>query len=168
MVAIGDSAPAFSCRALTKLGAKDITLKDFSGKWKVLLFYVADFSPVCPTEVVELNKEYERFSSEGIELIGISSDSLDTHKKLVKEMLGGALKFPLLSDSDGAVGKAYTVFSTEKKNEMRATVIIDPNDKISYFCVSENRLGRSTKELYRASMGLKSGDACIVNWEPKN
>ncbi|MCL4401017.1 MAG: redoxin domain-containing protein [Candidatus Parvarchaeota archaeon] len=167
MVSIGDRAPEFSGSAVTHNGVKDLKLADFSGKWKILLFYVADFSPVCPTEVAALNKEHEKFSLNGIELIGISTDSLDSHKRLIKETLGGMLQFPLFADTDGTIGGSYGVFNLNNRLERRATIILTPSDEISYFCVSDNKIGRSTKELFRVSMALKSGDACAVNWEPK-
>ncbi len=168
MLTIGEAAPRFSCKAYGPSGKRDVSLSDNAGKWQILLFYVTDLSPICPMEVIELNKEHENFSSQGFEFLGISVDSIEVHKKFSEESLGIKLKFPLLSDTDGKLGKSYGVFNEEKKNDRRATFIIDPDLKIRYFCVSDNKIGRSTKEIYRVAMALKSGEACTVNWEPKD
>lgn len=166
MELIGTKADSFAAEAYAQGGIKTVKLNDYGGKWTVLLFYVADFSAVCPTEVIEFNKEYERFQSNGAELIGISSDSTETHKKLVDEKMSGTIRFPLVSDTDGAIARPYGLFDEGQKNDGRASVIIDPEGTIRYFCVTDNKVGRSTNELYRVLMALKSGEACAVNWTP--
>ncbi len=83
-------------------------------------------------------------------------DTPEVHKKLSDTGLGGKLRFPLLSDVDGKLGKAYGVFNEEKKNDRRATVIVDSNLKVRRFYISDNKIGRSIEELYRIAMALKS------------
>jgi alkyl hydroperoxide reductase subunit AhpC len=166
MLNINEEVPYFEGTAYTATGVKTVKSIDFKGKWLVLLFYVADFSAVCPTEIIEFNKEYGRFDSNNADILGISTDSVQDHEKLVntnKDL--SHLNFPLVSDSTGNIAKIFGIFDMVKKKIQRSTVIINPDGLIKYFLVTDNYLGRNTEETYRALKGLQSGKACPVNWK---
>jgi alkyl hydroperoxide reductase subunit AhpC len=168
MVTIGERAPDFSCNAYTSSGIKKINFEDYLGKWRILLFYVADFSAVCPTELIAFNKDYDRFKGLGAEIFGISTDSVEEHGRLMLEDNGmGKLRFPLLSDPKGKVAASYGVFDARRNKTMRSTFIVNPDGILKYILITDNYVGRSTKETYRVLSALKSGKACMADWEPK-
>jgi alkyl hydroperoxide reductase subunit AhpC len=167
MITIGNKAPSFSGEAYTSEGRRRLDISQFSGKWKILLFYVADFSEVCPTEIAQFNGEYERFTNADAEIIGISADNIENHEKLVnKNRALTPLRLSLMSDINGEIAKLFDVFDDEKGKIRRSLVILDPDNVMKYFLVTDNYLGRSTDETYRALKGLQTGKACAVNWEP--
>ncbi len=168
MKTIDEKAPAFKAMAYTQYGPRQVKLSDYEGRWVLLMFFVTDFSAVCPTETIAFNSEYEKFSSKGAEILGISVDTLDVHEKFVGENLNATLNFPLISDKSGAIAKKYGVYNSKKKTARRSLVMVDPEGKIKYVAVSDNRVGRSTNETYRVLRALQSGGACAVNWEPKD
>ncbi len=167
MINIGEKAPSFSGEAYTSEGRRKIDPSQFPGKWKILLFYVADFSAVCPTEIVQFNSEYGRFVNAGAEIIGISADGIDNHEKLVngnKDL--SPLRLSLISDANGEIAKLFGVFDEGNGKIRRSLIILDPHNVMKYFLVTDNYLGRSTDETYRALKGLQTGKACVVNWKP--
>lgn len=169
MPKINEKVPYFEGTAYATTGAKNVKSSDFKGKWLVLLFYVADFSAVCPTEIIEFNKEHWRFSRNNTEILGISTDPIQEHEKLVNTTKGLLpLNFPLVSDSAGKIAKIFGIFDAAKQKIQRSLVIIDPDGLMRYFLVTDNYLGRSTDETYRVLKGLQSGKACPANWKPED
>ena len=102
---LGQKAPDFS---LTSSSGEIVNLSDFDGIWKVLFFYAKDGSPTCKRGCLNFKEQYELFQSLSppVEIIGISEDSVEDHKRF-KEELG--LPFPLLSDPEREVSDAYGV-----------------------------------------------------------
>ncbi|MEO1804790.1 MAG: peroxiredoxin [Bacteroidota bacterium] len=101
---IGDHAPDFE---LLNQDGEPVTLGQFKGKKNVVLFfYPKDETPGCIKEVCSFRDSYEQFQELGAEVIGISSDSVDSHKLFA---LNRRLPFHLLSDPKGKARKLYTV-----------------------------------------------------------
>jgi len=101
---LGQAAPDFS---LPDASGKIVKLSDFKGKKVVVVyFYPKDETPVCTTEACTFRDKYEDLKSAGAEVIGISSDSVDTHKKFAEHR---KLPFILLSDDGGKVRKDWGV-----------------------------------------------------------
>lgn len=167
MLSVDEKAPDFFAESYHNGAIKDFGLADLNTKWKILLFYVADYSKVCPTEIIAFNQDIEKFNKAGASLVGISTDDLPTHEKFARES-NSRIAFPLVADTDGIVSAMYGVFDEREKKTRRATFIIDENGKIAYACISINKIGRSTHEIYRVLRALQSGEACAVNWEPKD
>ncbi len=119
-VKIGDKAPEFS------LPAQDGTvfaLEDFLGKKSVVLFfYPKDNTLVCTKEVCSFRDSYAEFTQLGAEVIGISSDSQDSHKGFATQ---NRLPYKLLSDEHGTIRKLYGVPSTMGILPGRVTYVID-------------------------------------------
>ena len=128
---IGDKAPAFS--GPTDGGGK-IALKDLKGKKVVLYFYPKDDTPGCTTEAQGFRDARAKFKKLGVEIVGVSKDSVKRHDNFkAKHDLG----FTLLSDEDGSVCEAYGVWQ-KKKNYgreymgiVRSTFLIDDKGKIA-------------------------------------
>jgi peroxiredoxin Q/BCP len=117
---IGDRAPDFS---LPSQDGKTVSLADFRGKNTVVLFfYPKDESPICTKEACSFRDAYEDFVKAGAAVIGISSDSAESHQRFAEHH---RLPFLLLADTDGSLRKAFDVPKTMGLLPGRVTYVID-------------------------------------------
>jgi peroxiredoxin Q/BCP len=117
---VGEYAPDFT---LPNQAGESITLSSFRGRTAVVLyFYPKDDTPGCTVESCSFRDSYEAFKAIGAEVIGISSDSPESHQKFAQKH---NLPFTLLSDSDSAVRKVYGVPATLGLLPGRVTFVID-------------------------------------------
>lgn len=124
LLTAGAKAPDFS--ATTQAG-KDIQLSSLAGKPVVLYFYPKDFTSGCTLEAQNFRDTYADFETEGATIIGVSLDSVDSHKKFADKH---DLPFVLVSDPDGAIAAKYGV-STEGGYARRVTFVIDKQGVIA-------------------------------------
>jgi peroxiredoxin Q/BCP len=113
-------APSFSAQAST---GKTVRLEDFRGKYLVLYFYPKSFTPGCTYETVLFRDHYEELQALGAYVLGISRDSLDTQCKFAAKH---EVCFPMISDPDGQICKAYAVDRRILPVAQRITFLIDP------------------------------------------
>ena len=132
MLKTGDRAPDF---LLADKNGKKYSIKDFSGKKTVLYFYPRDNTPGCTRQACAFAGAYSEFQRKGVNVVGISKDSADSHRKFAEKYF---LPFVILSDPDLEAIKAYGVWQ-EKKNYgkvsmgvVRTTFIIDENGIITH------------------------------------
>lgn len=119
-IRVGDKAPDFSAKAQD---GRTIRLDDYRGQRAlVLFFYPKDNSPICTKEACSFRDSYEQFVAAGAEVIGVSSDSAESHQAFARQY---QLSFPLISDQDGALRKLFAVSSTLGLLPGRATYVID-------------------------------------------
>jgi peroxiredoxin Q/BCP len=131
-VKVGDLAPQFT---LPNQSGQAISLTDFIGKKIIVLyFYPKDFSPGCTAEACAFRDSYEAFKEAGAEVIGVSSQSADSHQRFASTNL---LPFILLSDEDGRVRKLYGVPSTLGLIPGRVTYIIDKKGIVRHIFSSQ-------------------------------
>lgn len=172
MVNINDKAPDFTEKAYIDNEFKEISLRDYKGKWVILFFYPKDFTFVCPTELGELADHYEEFKKLGAEIISVSTDTPEVHKawwdtsETIKK-----IRFPMLADPTGRVCKSYDSYIYDKGISLRATYLIDPEGIIKAFEFHNNDIGRNIHELLRklqAAIFVKehNGQVCPMNWKP--
>jgi peroxiredoxin Q/BCP len=102
-IKVGDLAPDFT---LPNQDGKPLTLSSLRGKLVVLYFYPKDFTSGCTKEACHFRDAYEDFTEAGVEVIGVSSDSQESHRKFRDTYL---LPFSLLSDEMGVVKKLYGI-----------------------------------------------------------
>jgi len=127
---IGQKAPAF---ALPNQDGKIIRLSDFKGKKVVLYFYPKDDTPGCTKESCAFRDGLDEIHDSGAMVLGISGDSVDSHKKFAKKF---KLNFPLLSDEKKTVLQAYGVWKEKSlygrkfMGIERTTFIIDKQGKL--------------------------------------
>ncbi|QLH08556.1 thioredoxin-dependent thiol peroxidase [Candidatus Nitrosotenuis sp. DW1] len=130
MITEGDQEPKFE---LDDAGGKRVKSSDFKGKKHVIYFYPRDFTPGCTTEADEFSKEYKKFQKHGIEIIGISTDDVESHKKFVDKM---NIPYVLLSDPEAEVCKKFGVWGKkqfmgkEYRGVQRSTFLVDEKGKI--------------------------------------
>jgi peroxiredoxin Q/BCP len=143
-VKVGDKAPDFM---LPDQSGAMISLKDFIGKKVVVLyFYPRDFSTGCTAEACAFRDSYEVFKDEGAEVIGVSSQSVDSHKRFA---LANTLPFILLSDEDDKVRKLYGAQSTLGLFPGRVTYIIDKKGIVRHVFSSQLNPTKHVEEALR-------------------
>ena len=130
MLSVGDDVPDFS---LKDAEGNMIKKSDLKGKKYVVYFYPRDFTPGCTTEAAEFSRDYKKFKAKGIEIVGISPDNVDSHKKFGDKM---GVSFILLADPETEVAKKFGVWG--KKQFMgreymgvnRTTFLVNEQGKI--------------------------------------
>lgn len=142
---------------------RSISLSDYRGKYVVMFFYPKDFTPVCSTEVPKFNETLDKFRQLNAEVLGISVQDVESHKKWVKEL--GGLDYPLLSDLNKEVSKQYGVLRPDDSVSLRGTFIIDPEGTVQFVNIHNMEVGRSVEEIVRVLEALKSGGLCPVDWK---
>ncbi|NET08581.1 MAG: peroxiredoxin [Merismopedia sp. SIO2A8] len=112
-------APEFTLPTNTGDGA--IALNDYRGQWVVVYFYPQDFTPGCTVEARRFQQDLPKYQQRNAAILGISVDDVNSHADFCDSE---GLRFPLLSDADGTVSKAYG--SWLGLNALRHTYIVDP------------------------------------------
>ncbi|MDQ3819464.1 MAG: peroxiredoxin [Acidobacteriota bacterium] len=169
---VGQPAPDFdmaSTKNLEKLN-ENVKLSDYRGRWLVLLFYPLDFTFVCPTELTTFSDRYEDFQAIGAEIIGVSTDSVYSHRAWINTPRdkGGVadLKYPLASDSTKQVARDYGVLIEDKGIALRGLFVIDPEGILRYKVIHDLNIGRSAEETLRVIQALQTGGLCQAEWKP--
>ena len=168
---VGEKAPDFAMSTTENIETLDhvVKLEDYQGKWLILFFYPLDFTFVCPTEIRGFNSKLDELKSIGAEVLGVSTDSVYSHRawiKASKEEGGlGDLDYPLASDITKQVGRDYGVLIEEKGISLRGLFIIDPESIVRYQVVSDLNIGRSVDEIIRVLNALQTGGLCPINWQ---
>jgi peroxiredoxin Q/BCP len=130
MISEGDKVPSFE---LQNAEGKTVKSSEFKGQKYVVYFYPRDFTPGCTIEADEFSKEYKKFQKIGATIIGISTDSVESHKKFVEKM---GIPYILLSDPESEVSKKFGVWGKKQfmgKEYMgiqRSTFLVDEKGKI--------------------------------------
>jgi peroxiredoxin Q/BCP len=138
---VTDLAPDFELSSST---GQTVRLSDFRGKSEVVLFfYPKANSPACTMEACAFRDSYEAFREAGAEVIGISSDPADSHRRFADRF---RLPFVLLSDGDGAVRARYGVPRTFGLVSGRVTYLIDRDGIIRHIFSSQFRPKRHVAE----------------------
>jgi alkyl hydroperoxide reductase subunit AhpC len=164
LLRIGDKAPDFKLKGIARGQVIDYSLASARGKWLVLFFYPADFTFICPTEVVGFSKLAKDFTAEDCLILGASVDSIDSHRDWAVEL--GGLDYPLLSDEAKTLATAYGVLDEKEGVALRATFIINPTGMIAYQVVSHVNVGRSVEETLRVIKALRTERLCPSDWKP--
>lgn len=172
---VGKPAPDFKLMGLVGSTFKEVRLSEFKGKkMVVLLFYPADFTFVCPTEILAFSDAIEEFWKRDAVLLGISVDSLYSHHAWTRmgRKQGGIMgvTYPLLSDPKKEVTEAYGVLMEETGQALRGLFIINTKGILKHITINHNDLGRSVDETLRVLDAITvtetSGVVCPANWRP--
>ena len=172
MVQINSPVADFELEAFQNEQTKKIKLANYRGKWVVLVFYPADFTFICPTELEDLANHYEEFKALDAEILSVSTDTVFVHKAwhdhspTIKK-----IQFPMLADPTGKVCRLFGTYIEEEGLSLRGSFIIDPEGVLKAYELHDNSIGRTAKELLRKLLAAKfvrenKGQVCPANWEP--
>lgn len=188
-VLVGKKAPVFNAKAVVNGGeiVENFSLKQYEGdKYVVFFFYPADFTFVCPTELLAFQEKIAEFESRNVVVIGASTDSEFSHWKWLQTPTnqGGiqGVKYPIVVDQTLAISKAYDVLAGEQTydeegNEVfkgeakayRGLFLIDKSGVVRHQVVNDMPLGRSVEEVIRLIDALQFteeyGEVCPANWK---
>ena len=170
MSLINSQIKPFSAVAYHKEKFVPVTQDTLKGKWSVIVFYPADFTFVCPTELEDLADHYAEFQKLGVEIYGVSTDTHFTHKAW--HDTSDAIKkvnYPLVGDPTATLARNFDVLIEEEGLALRGTFLINPEGLIKLFEVHDNGIGRDASELLRkvkAAQYVAShpGEVCPAKW----
>lgn len=179
-VKVGEAVPDFEFEAYHKNAITTMSLSSLRGKWTVLVFYPADFTFVCPTELEELAKLYPKFQALGAEIISVSSDTVFTHKAWHDASPAiGQIEYPMAADPSGKLAYAFGVLveggeaahTPDEGLALRGTFIIDPLGVLRAMEINDNSIGRKGVETLRKLQAAQyveahKGQVCPASWEP--
>ncbi len=144
-MAVGDKAPDFSLEAQD---GRRVSLHDFAGEKNVVLyFYPKDFTSGCTAEAKTFSDNYDEVLAMGAEVIGVSSDSAQTHGSFASEC---SVKFPLLADEGGRVRALYGVKASLGFIPGRVTFVIDKEGVVRHVFSSQVRPKQHVAEAIEA------------------
>jgi peroxiredoxin (alkyl hydroperoxide reductase subunit C) len=140
------------------------------GKWSVVVFYPADFTFVCPTELEDLADHYETFKKMDVEIYAVSTDSHFAHKAWhdTSDAIG-KVNFPMIGDPTATLARNFDVLIEEEGMALRGTFLINPEGQIKLCEIHDNGIGRDASELLRkvkAAQYVAShpGEVCPAKW----
>lgn len=169
---IGQKIPDFELEAFANEKISKVRLRESKGKWMILLFYPADFTFICPTELQAAAELYPQFKKEGAEVMSVSTDTVFVHKAWHDNSRAiSKIKFPMVADPTGKLCRALGTYIEEEGLSLRATFIIDPEGVIKAMEVHDNSIGRNIDETLRKLQAAKfvrehKTEVCPVNWKP--
>jgi len=188
-VLVGKKAPVFNAKAVVNGGeiVENYSLEQFVGKsYVVFFFYPADFTFVCPTELIAFEEKSAEFAARNTVLVGASTDSEFSHWKWLQtpQNEGGikGVKYPLVVDQSLNISKDYDVLigADEYDDEgnvvlvgepkaYRGLFLIDKQGIVRHQVVNDLPLGRSVDEVLRMIDALQfteeNGEVCPANWK---
>lgn len=168
---IDELAPEFEARTTRGL----VRLSDYRGRWLLLFSHPADFTPVCTSEFIALQRATEQFDALGCALLGLSVDSLYAHIAWVRDIetrFGVRIAFPIVEDISMAISRLYGMIhdGSATTATVRSVFFIDPEGYVRSLIHYPATVGRSVDELLRVVNALQESDAHNVatpeGWRP--
>ena len=172
MVKIGEKIHGFDMNVYHEDEEKTIKLSDYKGKWLVLIFYPADFTFICPTELEEAADMYDDFKKAGAEVMSVSTDTVFVHKAWHDESPAiKKIRFPMIADPTGKLCREFGTYIEEEGLSLRGSFIIDPDQILQSIEINNNNIGRNAHELLRKLHAAKfvrenKGLVCPASWKP--
>jgi peroxiredoxin len=125
-VSVGEEAPDFTLR---NEDLQEVKLSGLRGQPVVLVFYPADFSPLCTNELCAIRDDFAAFEAKGAKVLGISRDNPWAHKAYIEKE---GIKHSLLADTKGDVARLYGCWNEDLGIAERMTVVVDSSGLIQY------------------------------------
>lgn len=171
MSLINTPLPAFKAQAYQQGKFNEVTDQSLRGHWSVLVFYPADFTFVCPTELEDLADHQAEFDALGAKLYAVSCDTHFAHKAWHDQSPAvGKIQYAMVGDPTGHLARSLDVMIEEEGMALRGTFIINPEGVIKAMEVNDNDIGRDATELLRklkAAQYVAShpGEVCPAKWK---
>lgn len=150
----------------------EVTDQNLRGKWSIVMFYPADFTFVCPTELGDVADHYNELREMGVEVYSVSTDTHFTHKAWhsASETIQ-KISFPMIGDPTGTISRNFEVMIEEEGLALRGTFIINPEGVIKTAEINDLGIGRSAKDLLRKVQAAQyvaahPNEVCPASWQP--
>lgn len=148
-----------------------VTDASLAGKWSVVMFYPADFTFVCPTELEDMADLYAEYRQLDVEVYSVSTDTHFSHKAWhdTSDAIG-KIQFPMIGDPSGTITNNFGVMREGQGLADRATFLIDPDGVIQYLEMSAEGIGRDAGALLQKVKAAQyvaahPGEVCPAKWK---
>ena len=148
----------------------EVSDADLKGKWSVIVFYPADFTFVCPTELEDLADHHAEFNQLGVEVFSVSTDTHFSHKAWHDTSPAiGKIKYAMIGDPTHLISRNFQVLRESGLAE-RGTFIINPDGLIQTTEITAEGIGRDANELLRKVKAAQyvakhPGEVCPAKWK---
>lgn len=168
---INAQVPEFKVQGFQNGQFREVFNADIKGKWAIFFFYPADFTFVCPTELVDLADKYNQLQKMGVEVFSVSCDTHYVHKAWhdtsdrIKK-----INYTMLGDPLAVLAKGFGVYKEDEGVAYRGTFLVDPEGKIKIAEIQDNSIGRNAEELVRKVAAAQfvaahPGEVCPAKWK---
>lgn len=175
IISVGQLVPSFEMDVFdpTRSDFGKISLDDLKakGQWTVLVFYPADYTFVCPTELADLAEKHEAIQKAGATVISVSTDNKFVHLAWRREeKLLSSVRYLMGADTTGKVSRLFGVYDEGSGLALRGSFIISPEGRLVNSEVNFYNIGRNAEELLRkvqanAYLAKHPEEACPANWK---
>lgn len=171
MFLIGTEVLPFKASAYHNGKFIEITDENLKGKWSVLCFYPADFTFVCPTELEDLQNQYETLKNLGVEVYSVSTDTHFTHKAWHDSSEAvGKITYIMVGDPTQTISRHFDVLEESSGLAARGTFILDPDGVIQAVEINAGGIGRDASVLVnkiKAAQYIRTnpGEVCPAKWQ---
>ena len=172
MIQIGQKIDDFEVEVYQNEEIKKVKFSNYQGKWLVLLFYPADFTFICPTELEEAAEYYGEFKKEGAEILSVSTDTVFVHKAWHDNSPSiKKITYPMAADPTAQLCRYFGTYIEGVGLSLRGTFIIDPDSVLKAMDIHDNSIGRSAEEILRKLQAASfvrqhQGEVCPASWKP--
>lgn len=161
----------FSAQAYRDGKFIEVSEQTLKGKWSVVVFYPADFTFVCPTELEDLADHQADFDKLGVQIFSVSTDTHFSHKAWhdTSEAIG-KIRYTMIGDPTGTITRNFEVMREDQGLADRGTFVIDPDGIIQALEITAEGIGRDAKDLLRKVRAAQyvaahPGEVCPAKWE---
>ena len=171
MSLIGKEVEHFVTEAYQNGKFLTVNSDDLKGKWNVIVFYPADFSFVCPTELEDLQEQYGILKDLGVEVYSCSTDTHFLHAAWHEHSEAiGKVEYPMLADPSQKISRIFDVLDEESGLSQRGSFIIDPDGVVQAVEITADGIGRDASQLVdkvRAAQYIRKnpGEVCPAKWK---
>ena len=171
MSLIGKKVEHFVTEAYQNGKFLTVNSDDLKGKWNVIVFYPADFSFVCPTELEDLQEQYSILKDLGVEVYSCSTDTHFVHAAWHEHSEAiGKVEYPMLADPSQKISRIFDVLDEESGLSQRGSFIIDPDGIVQAVEITADGIGRDASQLVdkvRAAQYIRKnpGEVCPAKWK---
>jgi peroxiredoxin (alkyl hydroperoxide reductase subunit C) len=175
-IRVGQAVPDFELEtyepSTSQFGKLSLAAEKAAGRWTILVFYPADFTFVCPTELADLAEKHAALVKLGATVAGVSTDTKFSHLAWRNsERLMAGVQYTLAADPTGALSKLLGVYDEKSGLALRGTFIINPSGVLVSSEINFYNVGRDANELLRkmeanAYLIDHPAEACPARWKP--
>lgn len=171
MSQINKTIPDFTAQAFHDGEFVTVSTDSVKGKWSIFMFYPADFTFVCPTELEDMQKCYAELKDLGVEVYAVSTDTHFAHKAWhdTSDAIG-TITYPMIGDPTGTITRGFDVMIEEECLALRGTFLANPEGVIKVAEIHDLGIGRSAKDMVRKVKAAQyvannDGEVCPAAWE---